>query len=110
MDRFAKDGERIELPLQGHRTLFTDRGKNGSLFAVVRIVEEIDRWREGSDILSRHMISLSDAVQGCSVPIMTVHGSQSVTLKPRATQSRFVISDNGAATEKKQEDEEEDAA
>ena len=80
IERFTQDGECIEMPLQGHRTLFGDKGKNGSLFATVRIVEEIDRWRDGADVFTKHYVRMGDAIEGCSVSIPTIHGAMSVQL------------------------------
>ena len=62
VSRFSTDGDRIELPLRGHMTLFPESGKNGTLIARVRIREEVERWREGINVRSRHYVSLSDAI------------------------------------------------
>lgn len=45
ISRFSKDGDQLELDLQGHRTLQPSKGKNGTFIATVRVVEETDRWR-----------------------------------------------------------------
>jgi len=58
--------------------LYTEKGKNGTLFAIVRIVDEVDRWREGKNVHTKHYVSLSDAVKGCIFTVPTVHGSQLV--------------------------------
>lgn len=79
-EQFTKDGSQIELALQGHKTLFSDKGKNGSLFATVRVVEETERWREGLNVHSSHFISLSDALAGCKISVPTVKGTQQVEL------------------------------
>ena len=51
IERFAGDGHLVELDLQGHRTLFGERGgKNGTLKATVRIVEEPERQQIGNDV------------------------------------------------------------
>lgn len=80
IDRFTQDGETIELPLQGHRTLYPDKGKNGSLKILVKVEKEKQRWRSGIDVHSKHYVPLSDALQGCKLNIDTVHGIEEVSI------------------------------
>ena len=78
IDRYTGDGDVLEMPLQGHRTLYPARGKNGTLKVVVMVNAELSRWRNGLNVHSNHFISLSDALKGCKVHIDTVHGEQEI--------------------------------
>ena len=91
MDRFARDGQVIELELQGHRTLYPDKGKNGKILATVRIVEESERWLVGNDVHSRHNVKLSDALRGCKIDVPTVYGVQQIEIKAASNESQLPI-------------------
>ena len=64
-------------------TLFPEKGKHGSIEAFINIVDEVDRWRSGDDVHSRHYVTLNDAINGCKVSIPTVYGDKEIELKPR---------------------------
>ena len=70
------------MEAEGHETLFPDKGKNGSLLAIVHVVEEADRWRSGTNIHSRHFITLGEAIEGCQLSIPTIHGASKLELGP----------------------------
>ena len=74
IDGFSRDGDKLKLELQGHNTVFRDKGKNGALEVTLHIVQETDRWCEGNDVFSKHHVCLSDALKGCEVTIPTVFG------------------------------------
>ena len=38
IDGFSRDGDKLTLELQGHNTVFPDKGKNGGLLVTVHIV------------------------------------------------------------------------
>jgi hypothetical protein len=58
LDKFVKDGDLIELELQGHQTLYPSKGKNGKLTVKVNVSTESERWRAGNDVHTVHFITL----------------------------------------------------
>ena len=108
IDRYIQDGQTINLDLQGHKTLYPESGKNGTLFVQVRIDEEADRWRKGNDIHTRHYVSLSNALEGCVIKVPTVHGAQEVKLPKNAKHSVLKVEGKGAKAILLDEDEMDD--
>ena len=78
IERFTSDGHTIKLEGQGHKSEYTGKGRDGNLVVTVRVYDEVDRWREGNDIHSRHVISLAEALEGCSIAVKTVHDMQDI--------------------------------
>ena len=52
------------MPELGHETLNTSKGKHGQLLVTVTVLEDQNRWREGLDIVTRHYITLGNALKG----------------------------------------------
>ena len=73
-----------------------EKGKDGTLVATVRIIEEIERWRQGNDIHTRHYVPLRDALQGCVISVPTVHGPQDIKLPQKAKESLLKLDGKGA--------------
>ena len=42
----------ITFELMGHRTLYQEKGKNGSLIIKVNVRGEMERWRKGNNIIT----------------------------------------------------------
>jgi DnaJ-class molecular chaperone len=76
--RFVKNNETIELEELGHETLNTAKGKHGRLLVTVTVLEDTSRWREGFDIITRHYITLGNALKGSSIKVPTIHGTDEV--------------------------------
>ena len=73
VERFTSDGHKIKLSGEGNKSEYAGKGKAGDLEVTVRVYDEVDRWREGNDIHSRHLISLAEALEGSSITVKTVH-------------------------------------
>ena len=99
IDRFIQDGQTINLDQRGHQTLYPEKGLNGSLFVIVRVREEIDRWRSGNDVHTRHYMSLSDALEGCLIQVPTVHGAKEVKIQRQVKHPIINIPDKGITSE-----------
>ena len=95
LDRFTRDREQVIFDLLGHRTLNSDKGKNGLLKVIVHVVQEAERWRKGQDIFSQHYITLDQALKGCKVSVPTVHGSETVNLSQFDAHMKHIFEGKG---------------
>ena len=98
IDRFVRNGQVVDNDLQGHKTLYPDKGKNGTLKCTVLVKDETERWRKGNNIHTNHYVSLSDALCGCVLTIPTVQGTQEIKLAQGAKSNIFKLEGKGAKT------------
>ena len=56
---------------KGNQALDKSKGKDGTLKVTVEVLEDPDLWREGLDIVSKHKITLGQALLGCNISIKT---------------------------------------
>lgn len=67
VDPFLKHGDSITLELEGHQTLYADKGKNGNLTVKVHVSTESERWRDNNDIHTVHFVTLGQALDQVSL-------------------------------------------
>ncbi|CDW71259.1 chaperone protein [Stylonychia lemnae] len=80
--KFCEDQSVIEIDERGHQTLFRSKGHDGNLFIKVKVQKDQETRREGLDIISKHQITLTEALLGCQLQIKTVAGDQTLRIGP----------------------------
>jgi DnaJ-class molecular chaperone len=62
--KFAEHGKVIHFDDEGHQTVFINKGEDGDLKVKIKVEDKPDVRREGLDIISKHHLTLTEALLG----------------------------------------------
>lgn len=62
MPKYTDHDTFLDFEEEGHHTTFSDKGKHGSLKVKVHVIKDPLVSREGNNIVSKHFITLSEAL------------------------------------------------
>ena len=80
--QFAVDNHTLQYEHEGHESPFMAKGEDGHLLVKLKVESDATIRREGHDIISKHYVTLSEALLGCEVSVSTVTGGmQRISLK-----------------------------
>jgi molecular chaperone DnaJ len=78
--KFTPQNQVLEYENEGHETAYFEKGDHGDLKILVKVENDPQLRREGVNIISKHYITLTDAILGCDVHVNTVKGTEKVSL------------------------------
>ena len=78
VSRFTDHDTTVQLEHEGNQSNYVGKGEDGHL--VIRFNVETDTTirREGDNIISKHYVTLCEALLGCQLTVNTVHGPELV--------------------------------
>ena len=72
--KYVEHNHILEYSFEGHQTLYSDKGHDGTLYVKVNVTTNPLMRREGLNIISKHFLTLSEALFGCTLHVNTVTG------------------------------------
>jgi molecular chaperone DnaJ len=76
--RFTEHDSIIQFEHEGHHSPYLQRGEDGHLLVKVIVETDSSIRREGKNIISKHYITLTEAILGCNVTVNTVSGTETI--------------------------------
>jgi DnaJ-class molecular chaperone len=73
--RFTETGEILQFEQEGHSSMYSSRGESGHLSVKIEVLKDPMIRREGNNIVSKHFVTLSEALFGIDVVVDTIKGS-----------------------------------
>ena len=79
--QYTDHNDVLKYPEQGNQTIYDkSKGQDGDLKIKVQVEKDAHYRREGLNIISKHYVTVSDALLGCDVKVYTVKGPESFRL------------------------------
>lgn len=78
--KFTEDNQTLQFEHEGHQSVFAAKGEDGHLVVRVRVERDATVRREGHHIISKHYVTLTEAMLGCNLTIPTVAGPKSLQI------------------------------
>jgi molecular chaperone DnaJ len=76
--KFTENDSTLQFEHEGHHSLFLEKGEDGHLIIKVTVERDSQMRRDGLNIISKHYITLADAILGCEVTVDTVSGAHKI--------------------------------
>lgn len=72
----------MQFEHEGNQSNYVKKGEDGHLIIRFSVETDNNKRREGANIISRHYVTLSEALLGCNLTINTVKGVETIHMKP----------------------------
>jgi len=73
--KFTESNETIQFEHEGHSSMYPSRGESGHLSVKIEVQKDPLVRRDGNNIVSKHFVTLSEALFGMDVVVDTIKGS-----------------------------------
>mmetsp|Transcript_8275 Transcript_8275/g.7680 ORF Transcript_8275/g.7680 Transcript_8275/m.7680 type:complete len:219 (-) Transcript_8275:36-692(-) len=95
--KFTENNSQIKREHEGHHSYYSaEEFNSGHLLLDIKVDKDPMIKREGLNILSKHFITMSEAINGCSVEVKTVKGSNYIKVSPGTNSGReFILERKG---------------
>ena len=71
----------MQFEHEGNQSIYISKGEDGHLIIKFTVYSDAAVRREGSNIISQHYITLTEALLGCNLVVNTVQGPQTIEFK-----------------------------
>lgn len=94
--KYTEHDSVVQFEHEGNQSVYLKKGEDGHLLVRFNVESDETVRREGLHIVSKHFITLTEALLGCTLSVNTVQGAHTIELKSVPHSGfRYTISNKG---------------